>query len=88
MILFTILSVALTACQPDVVKPAGKPSNLQTQLTITNGEVHVQATADSTNFFTITFFDVNDTITVESKDGEATHVFNTAEPTRFVHVHM
>ena len=56
------------ACQPDDVKPAGKPSNLQTQLTITNGEVHVQATADSTNFFTITFFDVNDTITVESKD--------------------
>ena len=78
MILFTILSIALMACQPDVVKPAGKPSNLQTQLTITNGEVHVQATADSTNFFTITFFDVNDTITVESKDGEATHIFNTS----------
>ena len=46
MILFTILSVVLMGCQPDVVKPAGKPSNLQTQLTITNGEVHVQATAD------------------------------------------
>ncbi|MEY3591243.1 MAG: hypothetical protein RLZZ38_196 [Bacteroidota bacterium] len=78
MMLFLILSIGLISCEPDVVKPAGKPSNLQTQLTVTNGEVHVQASADSTNFFTITFFDVNDTVTVESTTGEAVHVFNTS----------
>lgn len=56
MMLFLLISIGLMSCEPDVVKPAGKPSNLQTQLTVTNGEVHVQASADSTNFYTITFF--------------------------------
>lgn len=75
---FLLLSLALIACKPDAPKPPGLPSNLNTQLTITNGEVHVLATADSVNFYTITFFDTNDTITVESQDGQATHVYNTS----------
>jgi len=75
---FLLISLALFSCEPDVPKPAGKPSNLNTQLTITNGEVHVLATADSANFYTVTFYDNNDTVTVETQDGEAVHVFNTS----------
>ena len=50
---FLLLSLTLLACEPDVPKPPGLPSNLNTQLTVTNGEVTVLATADSVNFFTI-----------------------------------
>jgi PKD repeat protein len=75
---FLLLSLTLLACNPDAPKPPGLPSNLNTQLTITNGEVHVLATADSVNFYTVTFFDNNDTVTVESQDGQATHVFNSS----------
>jgi hypothetical protein len=73
---FLLLSLALISCKPDTPKPAGKPSNLTTQLTITNGEVHVLASADSVNFYTVTFFDNDDTVTVETQDGEAVHIFN------------
>lgn len=75
---FLLLSLTLSACKPDVPKAPGLPSNLNTQLTVTNGEVHVLATADSVNFYTVTFYDNNDTITVETQDGEATHIFNTS----------
>ena len=75
---FLLLSLTLLACDPEVPKTPGLPSNLNTQLTVTNGEVTVLATADSVNFFTITFFDINDTITVESQDGEAGHIFNSS----------
>ena len=75
---FLLLCISLLACKPDAPKPPGLPSNLNTQLTITNGEVHVLATADSANFYTVTFYDTDDTITVETQDGEATHVFSTA----------
>ena len=61
---FLLLSFTLSACKPDVPKAPGLPSNLNTQLTVTNGEVHVLATADSVNFYTVTFYDNNDTITV------------------------
>lgn len=73
-----LISLALFACDPDVPKAPGLPSNLNTELTITNGEVHVLATADSANFYTITFFDTNDTITVESQDGQASHIYNSS----------
>ena len=75
---FLLLSLTLLACEPDAPIAPGLPSNLNTQLTITNGEVHVLATADSVNFYTVTFYDNNDTITVETQDGEATHIFNTS----------
>ena len=76
MMTFLLLSLTLLACQPDEPKAPGLPSNLNTQLTITNGEVHVIASADSANFYTVTFYDNNDTITVETQDGEATHIYN------------
>ncbi|MFM7644359.1 MAG: family 16 glycosylhydrolase [Sphingomonadales bacterium] len=75
---FLLLSLTLLACQPDEPEAPGLPSNLNTQLTITNGEVHVIASADSANFYTVTFYDNNDTITVETQDGEATHIYNTS----------
>lgn len=76
IITFLLLSITLLACEPETPKTPGLPSNLNTQLTVTNGEVHVLATADSANFYTITFFDNGDSVTVESQDGEATHIFN------------
>ena len=51
---FLLLSLTLLACEPDAPIAPGLPSNLNTQLTITNGEVHVLATADSVNFYTVT----------------------------------
>jgi hypothetical protein len=75
---FLLICLSLLACEPDAPKPPGLPSNLNTQLTINNGEVNVVATADSANFYTVTFYDTDDTITVETQDGEATHVFSTA----------
>ena len=34
---FLLLSLTLSACKPDVPKAPGLPSNLNTQLTVTNG---------------------------------------------------
>lgn len=76
MIALLVLSITFASCRPEDPKTPGLPSNLNTELTITNAEVHVQATADSANFFTITFFENNDSTTIESQNGEAAHVFS------------
>ncbi|MEN9698937.1 MAG: hypothetical protein RLZZ301_135 [Bacteroidota bacterium] len=68
----------LTACQPEAVVPARLPSHLQTQLTINSGEVHVKASADSVNFYTIAFMTPEDTLVVETKTGEASYQYTSS----------
>ena len=69
------LVYSLTSCKkPDPIKVV-LPTDLTTNITVNNSSVQVVAQATSANFYTITFYENNDSTVVESTTGEATHVF-------------
>lgn len=57
--------------------PVVLPSNLVTTLTVDEGLVDITATAENANFFTFTFFEGNDSTTIESSDGTEDYTFTT-----------
>ncbi|PWL24513.1 MAG: glycoside hydrolase [Fluviicola sp. XM-24bin1] len=52
------------------------PTNIATSITITEGQVDVQVTAQNANFYTVTFNENGQETTVESTDGAATYTFS------------
>jgi len=52
------------------------PSNLTTEISVDDGQVIITASADNTNYYSFTFFDVNDTVVIESNNGEADYTFS------------
>ncbi len=52
------------------------PTNLSTTLVVDEGRVDITATADNENFFTFTFFEGDDSTTIESTDGTEDYTFS------------
>ena len=72
-LLFILLSIS---CQKKSDSPSVLlPSNLLTSLNINEGLVHIEATAENANFYTITFFEGIDSTTIETQDGNAEYTF-------------
>ena len=52
------------------------PTNLNTNITIDEGLVEIQATAEGANFYSFMFYDNGDSSFVESNDGSAFYTFS------------
>lgn len=72
----SIFFFSLSACKKkESIPELVLPSNLQTTITHTSGNVNVQASATNANFYTITFFNNGDTTTIESQTGNVSYVY-------------
>ena len=69
------MSFVVFSCQKDSIPSLVLPSNLQTNISHTSGDVEVQATADSANFFTFTFYENGDSTTIQNTTGVATYTY-------------
>lgn len=76
--LLVLILLVWTGCktpvEPDDVV---LPSNLVTAITVTEGLVDIDATADNTNFYTFTFYEGDDSTTIESNDGSESYTYTT-----------
>lgn len=52
------------------------PSALVTSISVSNGNVNVHASAENANFYTITFYENNDSTVIESISGEASYDYS------------
>lgn len=74
-ILFISFTV-IGSCKKPVEEEVVLPTNLVTSITITEGLVEVQASANAANFFTTTFYEGGANTIVESPDGNASYTFS------------
>jgi beta-glucanase (GH16 family) len=74
--LLTLMLLISASCVKDEVVPNPvDPSNLQVDISHTSGDVTVNASADNANFYTIVFYDLTDTVWVETQTGTANYTF-------------
>lgn len=70
-----------SSCKDDPAAEAVSPSNLNVSITMdeeTEGLVHVEATADQTNFYRTIFSEGSESTYVDSKDGKASYQYTTS----------
>lgn len=73
--LLIFIFAGLAGCDKQTPPAVVKPTNLVTAVDITSGLVHVQASADAANFYTVTFFHNNDSTVVETNNGQASYTY-------------
>lgn len=72
-----LITIVLVSCKKPVEDSSvDLPSNLTTTISTVEGLVTVEANANATNFYTITFYDGSTAHPVESNDGSATYTFS------------
>lgn len=75
-VLFFILLTTLWSCKKTVSdQQVTLPTELTTAISINEGLVQVQATANSANFYTVTFFEGSDSTVIETQDGAAEYTY-------------
>ena len=75
-IALTLLLTATSSCQKeDPVPTVVKPSGLEFTVSHTSGNVTVNAQAEMANFYTVIFYDTDDTVYVETQTGLASYVY-------------
>lgn len=74
--LLLISLLFLTCKEKPEDPPVVLPSNFSTALTVEEGRVDIVAEAENENFFTFTFFEGNDSTTIEAVDGIASYTFS------------
>lgn len=71
------LAVAFASCNKEEQEPElVLPSGLTTQINQTDFNVNVTVSAENANFYTVVFYDSDDTVVVESSIGEASYTFS------------
>lgn len=73
--LLIFIFAGLAGCDKTTPPAVVKPTNLVTAVDVTSGLVHVQASADGANFYTITFFHNNDSTVVETNNGQGSYTY-------------
>lgn len=74
-ILILVLLASASCKKEEVIPDPVNPSNLQVDISHTSGDVVVNASADNANFYTFVFYDLSDTVWVESQTGTANYTF-------------
>jgi hypothetical protein len=74
-ILYLLPILVFSCTEEPAVNDVILPRNLQTTVAIDAGLVEVNTTADAANFYTVTFYDANDSTTVEAENGFADYIY-------------
>ena len=72
---FVLISGMVSCKKDNPVPDAVDPSNLSVTIEQVVNQVNVSLTADNANFYTVIFYDVDDTVFVETNNGQASYTF-------------
>jgi hypothetical protein len=72
---FVLISGMVSCKKDNPVPDAVDPSNLSVTIEQVVNQVNVSLTADNANFYTVIFYDVDDTVYVETNNGQASYTF-------------
>ena len=74
-----IIMLTISSCKKEEVVPdAVLPSGLDFTTVNTSGNVTVTAQASNANFYTVIFYDVSDTVFIETSSGTASYTYETS----------
>jgi len=71
----SIIALASSCQKEEVLPDAMLPSNLNFTASHISGDVTVNASAQSANFYTVIFYDTDDTVFVQTETGVATYTY-------------
>ncbi len=74
MYLISVLVIGLFSCKKPEPPAVVFPTNLVTAVNVNGSKIGVQASAENTNFYTITFVRGNDSTIIETTNGSANYV--------------
>lgn len=76
---FFLLSLIVLSCkEPPEEPPVVLPTNLAASISVDDGQVDVSVTAENANFYTIAFFEDNDSTIVEEASGLASYTYRSS----------
>ncbi len=78
-LLVVCLTLVMVSCnKSDDEAKVILPANLATVVTVNEGQVNIQATANNANYFSFMFFEGTDSTYVEAQEGEGSYTFSSS----------